>query len=186
MSTAEQPGDTGQPDEFANVPEAPQQLPDAPIPVAEQKAAGVPPEETVTIAEQKAGTPPPDVVLPDPAPGPEQYTAGAQQFNPPGDGAGLSETAVTGQGGDPAGPVSVQPKAEGGAAVGNDYTSAQSASNESPVLPPNAQAAAAKADAYLGAFIQIATELRAELQRYFPHGMGQAADGEIRRRLQQL
>lgn len=38
--------------------------PAAPIPVAEQKAAGVPPEETVTIAEQKAGVPPP--VLPDP------------------------------------------------------------------------------------------------------------------------
>jgi hypothetical protein len=32
-----------------------------PIPVAEQKAAGVPPEETVTIADQKAGTPPPEL-----------------------------------------------------------------------------------------------------------------------------
>lgn len=34
------------------------------VPVAEQKAAGVPPENVVTIAEQKAGTPPPE--LPDP------------------------------------------------------------------------------------------------------------------------
>jgi len=32
-----------------------------PVPVAEQKAAGVPPAETVTIAEQKAGTDPPDL-----------------------------------------------------------------------------------------------------------------------------
>jgi hypothetical protein len=31
----------------------------APVPVAEQLAAGVPPAETVTIAAQKAGTPPP-------------------------------------------------------------------------------------------------------------------------------
>ena len=37
------------------------------VPVAEQKAAGVPPEETVTIADQKAGTPPPDLSAPAPA-----------------------------------------------------------------------------------------------------------------------
>jgi hypothetical protein len=36
-----------------------------PIPVAEQKAAGVPPEETVTIAEQKAGADPPAAVAPE-------------------------------------------------------------------------------------------------------------------------
>lgn len=34
-----------------------------PIPVADQKAAGVPPDQTVTVADQKAGTPPP--VLPE-------------------------------------------------------------------------------------------------------------------------
>lgn len=32
-----------------------------PVPVAEQKAAGVPPEETVTLADQRAGTPPPNL-----------------------------------------------------------------------------------------------------------------------------
>lgn len=31
------------------------------IPVAEQKAAGVPPEQTVTIADQRAGVPPPPI-----------------------------------------------------------------------------------------------------------------------------
>lgn len=36
------------------------------VPVADQKAAGIAPEDTVTIAEQKAGTPPP-VVPPAPA-----------------------------------------------------------------------------------------------------------------------
>jgi hypothetical protein len=35
-----------------------------PIPVADQKAAGVPPDQTVTIAEQKAGTPPPPLPVP--------------------------------------------------------------------------------------------------------------------------
>lgn len=40
-----------------------------PVPVADQRAAGIPPEETVTIADQRAGVPPPD--LPDPdTPGP--------------------------------------------------------------------------------------------------------------------
>lgn len=38
--------------------------PPAPVPVADQKAAGVPPEATVTIAEQKAGTPPPSLPTP--------------------------------------------------------------------------------------------------------------------------
>lgn len=35
-----------------------------PVSVADQKAAGVPDEETVTIADQKAGTPAPDVAGP--------------------------------------------------------------------------------------------------------------------------
>lgn len=41
----------------------------APVPVADQRAAGVPPEETVTLAEQAAGTPPPP--LPDAPPAEE-------------------------------------------------------------------------------------------------------------------
>jgi hypothetical protein len=48
-----------------------------PIPVAEQRAAGVPPEETVTIAEQKAGADPPAAVLPDPPE--EQISVGMRE-----------------------------------------------------------------------------------------------------------
>lgn len=40
------------------VPAAAEEVP-AVVTVADQKAAGVPPEDTVTVAEQKAGTPPP-------------------------------------------------------------------------------------------------------------------------------
>lgn len=39
------------------------------VTVADQKAAGVPPEETVTVADQKAGTPPPPLP-PAPPPSP--------------------------------------------------------------------------------------------------------------------
>jgi hypothetical protein len=43
------------------------------VTVADQKAAGVPPEETVTVAEQKAGTPPP-VAAPSAPPAPKAAT----------------------------------------------------------------------------------------------------------------
>ena len=46
----------------------PGEVPVAPVPVADQLAAGVPKEETVTIADQKAGTPPPLAAAPAPAP----------------------------------------------------------------------------------------------------------------------
>ena len=44
-----------------------------PVPVADQRAAGVPPEQTVTIAEQKAGAdlPPAAAELAKPAPEPQ-------------------------------------------------------------------------------------------------------------------
>jgi hypothetical protein len=49
-------------------PETPESAAD-PVPVKEQIAAGVPPEETVTIADQKAGVPPPPIPpAPDAAP----------------------------------------------------------------------------------------------------------------------
>ena len=52
-----------------------------PVPVADQKAAGVPPEETVTMAEQKAGTPPP--IEPSNAPGfPSGNGPAAPQLHP--------------------------------------------------------------------------------------------------------
>ena len=52
-----------------------------PVPVAEQKAAGVPAEDTVTIADQKAGTPPP--IEPSNAPGfPTGNGPAAPQLHP--------------------------------------------------------------------------------------------------------
>jgi hypothetical protein len=63
-----------------------------PVPVAEQKAAGVPPEETVTIAEQKAGAEPPAAVSPDVPLAVEMHQGGGTgNESPP-----LPASAVTG------------------------------------------------------------------------------------------
>lgn len=100
------------------------------VPVADQKAAGVPPEQTVTIADQKAGTPPPD--LPD---------------------EGTTEVPQTGL--------------------------SQSASNESPVLPANAQAAAAKAHASLDHVIQVLQAAKADIAKYVPEELMNAAQRDV-------
>jgi hypothetical protein len=52
---------------------APEEEAPAVVTVADQKAAGVPPEETVTVAEQKAGTPSP-VAAPSAPPAPKAAT----------------------------------------------------------------------------------------------------------------
>ena len=64
----------------ANEPASAPSTPE-PDPVAEQKAAGVPAEDTVTIADQKAGTPPP--IEPSNAPGfPAGNGPAAPQLHP--------------------------------------------------------------------------------------------------------
>lgn len=74
----------------------PEPAPD-PIPVAEQRAAGVPPEETVTIAEQKAGADPPAAVLPDPEPPEPPLAAGMREGGGTGnESPALPASAVSG------------------------------------------------------------------------------------------
>lgn len=70
----------GAPGEAAAEPDA---AGSALVTVAEQRAAGVPPEETVTIADQKTGTPPPF-----PGSTPEPSSPGSSA---PGDGLLLAE-----------------------------------------------------------------------------------------------
>jgi hypothetical protein len=101
-----------------------------PIPVADQKAAGVPDDETVTMADQAAGADAPQAAV-------------DAQTEP----VAMAETP-------------------------------RSASNETPPLPANAQAAAARAHAILGHFIDVAQRGQADLERYVPAGMLQGAKQE--------
>lgn len=52
------------------------------------------------------------------------------------------------------------------------------AANQSPQLPPNAQAGAAKAHAILGHLIQVAEAARGEIERYVPPELLNAAGSE--------
>lgn len=52
-------------------------------------------------------------------------------------------------------------------------------SNASPQMPPNAQATAAKAHALLGHISGVAATLRAEIERYVPAPVLQAAEVEV-------
>lgn len=100
---------------------------DETVPVAEQRAARVAPEDTVTVAEQKKGAELPAEV----------------------------------------------------AAAADEITPMASASNESPVLPASAQAAAAKAHALLEHVKTMASQLQADIERVVPASMVNAAKAEV-------
>jgi hypothetical protein len=145
--------------------------PPEPVSVADQKAAGVPEDETVTIAEQKAGKQAPpevaDEVVPAAGPGASEGAGEPHPVQP------LEEAQ---EHGDPDQPGDLRP--------------VSATSNESAVLPPNAQAGAARAHALLsharealdaedpGQAAEIIARAQAELDRYIPDGVREAGVAE--------
>lgn len=71
-------------------------------------------------------------------------------------------------------PAEAQAPAEDAAPVGTG------ASNESPSMPPSAQAAAAKAHAGLGHLIQVAQTVQRDIERYVPAAVLAAAEIEVK------
>jgi hypothetical protein len=77
-------------------------------------------------------------------------------------------------------PVETLP-ADGSTPAGAPSTgSVTGVSNQSPQLPANAQAAAAKAHAGLGHLIQVAQRIQGELERFIPAGLIQSAEAEVK------
>lgn len=133
----------GEPVTTGDVAEPEHDFTQDPVPVADQKAAGVAPEDTVTMADQKAGTPPPVEVQEQPA-----VTEGLA--------------------------VQTEPVAQHAPGL------VQGAANQSPMLPANAQAGAAKAHAFLGHLVTVAQQAQAEIERYVPAELIAAADVEAK------
>jgi hypothetical protein len=73
------------------------------------------------------------------------------------------------------GPTELTGQATGGPETTSHITGA---SNVSPQLPPNAQSAAARAHAWFSHMEQIAQQAQADIERYVPAGLLQAAEAE--------
>ena len=74
--------------------------------------------------------------------------------------------------------VQAEPVPETGAVGAGQQSFAQGTANESPVLPPSAQAGAAKAHAFLGHLVTVAQAAQAEIEKYVPPEMVAAAERE--------
>jgi hypothetical protein len=62
----------------------------------------------------------------------------------------------------------------------------QSASNQSPALPANAQAAAAKVHAYLGHAIDVLQQAQSEVEKYVPAELLVTAERDVKAFVQSL
>ena len=67
---------------------------------------------------------------------------------------------------------------ETGAVGAGQGSFAQGTANESPVLPPSAQAGAAKAHAFLSHLVAVAQAAQAEIEKYVPPELVAAAERE--------
>lgn len=74
--------------------------------------------------------------------------------------------------------VQAEPVPETGAVGAGQQSFAQGTANESPVLPPSAQAGAAKAHAFLSHLVTVAQAAQAEIEKYVPPEMVAAAERE--------
>ena len=167
-----------------------------PVPVKDQKAAGVPPEETVTVEEQKKGTPPPPEVQVETIQVPESQRP---------EGQSPAERQAAGEMVDQPDPadhhVDAGELSEAQANALNPHPAAgserhegvlnTSTSNESPSLVPGAQSAAARAHAYAGKIaelahngdsndfskiVTLAEKIKAEVEKHVPAPVLQAAE----------
>jgi hypothetical protein len=62
----------------------------------------------------------------------------------------------------------------------------QTVSNQSPALPPNAQAAGARAHAALTHLKSLASSIQADIERYVPAGMISSAEAEVKALVQEI
>ena len=116
-----------------------------PVPVAEQKEAGVAPEDTVTMADQRAGVLPPPEVLPDSEPQPASGDVQATPDLPP----------------------AFQPN-EGAGAEAATPIAHPGVTNASPGLTPSAQASAARTYAWLTHIEDVIHAAKADIERFVP------------------
>lgn len=166
--------------------DGPAAAPPEEVPVADQLAAGVPPEATVTLADQRAGEAQAPVVVtpsgdlaPDPAVVPD---AGPAEEGAEGD-AGSGDQVAAGEA-EEAAPETAP--VDPGSAVLHPGVS-----NAPPVLPASAAAAAARAHHALGKVIEhlaaggatgpvirVLEAIQGDIERYVPASLLHAAEGE--------